>query len=118
MGQADFAQEIMEDFLESTNSSLDNLQSLAEQDDLANLRIQAHRLKGTSATVAAVELAEILLELENFLSTGSAPPSQLSRQQACKLLEEARTEMQRVRSYYRTSFADALRSCCDCSDAI
>ena len=70
MGQLDFAQEILRDFLETCETGLIKIRELGTDSDIESLRSTAHRLKGTSATVAAIQLSRIFEDVERFAASG------------------------------------------------
>ena len=70
MGQLDFAQEILTDFLDTCESGLDSIRESGTRSDIEALRTTAHRLKGTSATVAATNLSEMFEQMEQHAAAG------------------------------------------------
>ncbi len=70
MGQLDFAQEILSDFLETCETGLSKIRESGSQSDIESLRATAHRLKGTSATVAATNLTVMFEAVEKYAAAG------------------------------------------------
>lgn len=101
MGQLDFAQEILDDFMESCQRGIDNLRSLdnpsANVTEIERLRAEAHRLKGTSATVAANQLADLFEELESDIKSGNT-------MDAANRFPSVETEFRNVRRFIKSHF--------------
>ena len=93
MGETEFAQRIVKDFLESSRPLLDDIGNDIQHDSVQDAARTVHRLKGTAATVAARPFFESLLELENLLRTDEPQGiSELTEKLAfsCQRFEEVR----------------------------
>jgi len=64
------AQELLEDFRSTTRSDIEVLDQYFEQKDHASLGRQAHRIKGASAMIGAVDLAQKAKQLEALARQG------------------------------------------------
>lgn len=68
MGEADFAEKIIDDFLTSFQVLFADVETSIRENTLEELPAQIHRLKGTAATVAAKPLFQSLVEFESLLA--------------------------------------------------
>jgi len=107
LGQIDFAQEIIEDFLMSSDGSLQNLGKLIEDKDHDLLRIEAHRLKGTAATIGADQLSEKFCSIEK-LAAGCLQED-LHVAEVAQQLKDAELEFSKVKDFYQTGFSETAR---------
>ncbi len=73
MGEVEFAQKILREFLDSSEPLLDQIGSSIEQDSVQEAARTVHRLKGTAATVAAKPFLHALVELEQLLRSEETP---------------------------------------------
>ncbi|HEV3331599.1 MAG TPA: PAS domain S-box protein [Bryobacteraceae bacterium] len=64
MGDRELAGTIVDNYLQEVPSQLNNLRDRLDAADLPGVRLQAHALKGASATVSAVSLHAAALEME------------------------------------------------------
>jgi CheY-like chemotaxis protein/HPt (histidine-containing phosphotransfer) domain-containing protein len=70
MGDRDLAEIVLEGFLEDGPSQLSKLRKSIEEADMPSLRLQAHTLKGSSATVGAGRLRAVALAMEQAVKAG------------------------------------------------
>lgn len=66
MGNIDFAQRILAKFLVKFDEDLDRLRQGVAAGDAELVALTAHRLKGSSANVAATELAKVVGDIEHL----------------------------------------------------
>lgn len=79
LGEVEFAQKILRDFLQTTRPLLDEIGNALMDYSENQAAFKVHRLKGTAGLVAANPLLETLVELENMLRRAAEiPQSQLS----------------------------------------
>ena len=105
MGEIEFAQEILEDFLLTCERGIENLRQLdrdgLEVKDIERMRSEAHRLKGTCATVAANHLSELFQEVEADIKTGN-------NRDAANRVPRIESEFKSIRDFVSTGLASAL----------
>ena len=91
-------------FLQSAESSLDEVEAALEADDLARVRELGHRLKSSARTVGALGMADLCLALEQL---PPGPPEQ-ERNTARVLLSRLRSLLAQVTDHVmrNTSFAN------------
>jgi HPt (histidine-containing phosphotransfer) domain-containing protein len=71
LGEMSFLSDILNEFLESSEAEIEKLSEMAAaESDQEQLRVQAHRLRGTAATVSAENLTEELRTIERLASEG------------------------------------------------
>jgi CheY-like chemotaxis protein/HPt (histidine-containing phosphotransfer) domain-containing protein len=70
MGDREVASVVLRGFLENAPSQLDNLRRRLDEADAPAARLQAHKLKGSAATVAAEGLHAIALAMERAGAAG------------------------------------------------
>jgi CheY-like chemotaxis protein len=71
-GDVDFVRELIDVFVEAGDRELAGLVAALAADDLAAVRRHAHSLKGASANMRAVSLADVAQRLESAASAGDA----------------------------------------------
>lgn len=81
--------EVIEEFLESAHSALEQLQQALDNADVAAVRFQSHTLKGCSRTIGADLFALQCEELEQLSRSGSLPADN-------DLFLRTRTEFERL----------------------
>jgi PAS domain S-box-containing protein len=91
-GDFAFEQELIESFLTDTERHVADLESAVREENDEALKLQAHAIKGSSANAGAGRLEEIAVRLEG-ISVGE------QSERARELLEDLRSEFQRVRQY-------------------
>ena len=64
-GEADFVTELIDLFLNEATSQLKALQEALVKDDAVEIQRVAHRLKGSSASMGAMQMAALFEELES-----------------------------------------------------
>lgn len=89
--QPGLLREMIETFLNDTGSLLQQLPSLATQNGGKPMRLAAHKLKSSSASMGALVLSQLLVEVEK--SEG------LSQETITKLLARTAEEWERVRTF-------------------
>jgi PAS domain S-box-containing protein len=90
MGDRDLAGAVLNGFIQDAPSQLDNLRVRLDEFDAPGMRLQAHTLKGSAATVGAEALRWVALALETAATDG--------RLDDCRdLLPEATNEFDRFR---------------------
>ncbi len=70
MGDRQLAGEIVKGFLEDFPSQLNNLRTRLDEADGTGVRLQAHTLKGSAATVSAASLSAVAKEMEQAAGAG------------------------------------------------
>jgi HPt (histidine-containing phosphotransfer) domain-containing protein len=80
MGEVEFAQKIVGDFLQSSEPLLRQIGQLIAESEVQEAARTVHRLKGTAATVAAGPFMESLRELEQLLRAEDTPDHALLRE--------------------------------------
>jgi len=73
MGEVEFAQKIIRDFLDSSGPLLDEIGDSIAESSVQKAARTVHRLKGTAATVAAKPFLNSLVELETLLRSDEQP---------------------------------------------
>jgi HPt (histidine-containing phosphotransfer) domain-containing protein len=91
MGDRQLAGVVLRGFLDDTPTQLSALSKRLDEDDAAGARLQAHTLKGSSATVAAERLNAVAAAMEQAVIDG-----QLGR--CAELLPRAAEEFERFRN--------------------
>ena len=91
-GDLAFEQELIESFLTDTERHVTDLESAVREEDDEALMLQAHAIKGASANAGAGRLEEIAVRLEGICIEEES-------EKAHKLLEDLRSEFQRVRQF-------------------
>lgn len=81
------ALEILEDFRSTTRADLVDMNQYFEQKDQASMARQAHRIKGASAMIGAVALAQKAKELESLAKKGEWDGVQLLMSQVREAFE-------------------------------
>lgn len=97
MGEIEFAQRILNDFLKTSAPLLDEIRDSVSQTSFREASRRVHRLKGTAATVAAKPLMESLRELEQVLHADPEPATgELTDKLAasCRKFEEVQAYIQ------------------------
>lgn len=89
LGQAGFAEQILRKFGERFLDDLAGLERDLEAADSHNIARTAHRLKGATASVAAMGLQQIMANIEELGRAGRLP-------EIATCLEQARREWTRV----------------------
>ncbi len=95
-GNAMAAQEIVDDFIASTNADLLVMQDCLQQKDMPCIVRQSHRIKGSAAMVGARELADRTKKLEAYAKTETAEWEPIQEQMAG--IQEALQTLGAVRS--------------------
>lgn len=95
-GEPDFAQEMINLFLESAPLLIEALRGAIDAGDAAQLQRNAHTLKGSSASLGARRVSAVCLELEKLGRAGELAG-------ASKWLAELEHEFNRVRVIFETS---------------
>lgn len=91
-GDAEFEQELIELFLEDQHERLSSIEQAIAGGDSADLRREAHTLKGAAANMGALALQHLARELEEAGRNGQLGP-------APELLERIRVEAARVEAF-------------------
>ncbi len=102
MGEIDFAHSLLENFLNSCDDQINEISNSVEsgsQDDLAR---QAHRFKGTAATLAAGPLRDVLAEIELLARQHPEPDAELELLLK-QLVVNAQEEIGRLHEFRATS---------------
>src|SRR5262249_54197607 len=73
LGDGAALREIVTSFVEQTPSILARLHTAAVHGDTTSMRATAHVLKGTSATLGAIALAQLCADLERESAQGAVP---------------------------------------------
>lgn len=101
MGEIEFAQKVLENFIDSCDAQLDAIYEDLKADDRTGCAKKIHRLRGTAATIAAKPLKAYLEELESCVE--HADTSLESR--GGPVLESVRSECQRIATFVHDGFA-------------
>lgn len=80
MGELEFAQKVLENFVSTCEPQLEGLRKDLETSDWEALSRKIHRLKGTAATIAARPLRESLEQLEDLVKSDESTRSEKARQ--------------------------------------
>ena len=91
-GDGDDARELIEMYLKDTDERIARLHGLIEAQDAEEMTLEAHTLKGASATLGVGRMSEVALQLETFGLTGSFD-------EAPALVEALEAEFENVRTY-------------------
>ena len=75
MGQLDFAQKVLRDFIEQTGPQIDEISADLDNSLFDDAARKIHRLKGTAATLAAKPLFHSLVDIEELLKSTDDPAS-------------------------------------------
>lgn len=71
-GDEEFAQELLEEYLNSTGKLVEELDSIGDNPDCEKLRSLAHAIKGSSLSVGADSIAAAAKQIEDNARNGSA----------------------------------------------
>ena len=94
MGDREFLEEILQQFVEGLPQQLETLKTAVVNGDTNALISQAHSLKGESANLEALDLSATALKLEKIGHEGELGA-------AAKTLEELGTELERLKGWMR-----------------
>lgn len=95
---------LINDYLRDTQEHLNNLGNSISNSDVATLKVTAHTLKGSSASMGAFPLSRLCEELEHIARTDLEnhvnPPECLTSGRAVEVLSQAKQEWKRVLALY------------------
>lgn len=106
MGELQFAQKVLENFMSTCEPQLDELRLDLKNNDWNGLSRKVHRLKGTAATIAARPLCESLEQLEVLVRSNDSKRTERTR----KGIELAASECERINQYVQSEVAGSTRS--------
>jgi len=97
-----FMTELMDRFASDARGTLERMRACARAGDSPRLAREAHRLKGSSATVGAVALASECLEMERCARAGSCAGIEAKLDAALTLLD---TTHSHITQFFRGKIA-------------
>lgn len=99
-----FMRELMEAFTRDARTALERMREQAGAGDAASLAREAHRLKGSSATVGAIRLAVVCLGIERLAKSGICHGLEARIDAALEILDATRAGLAQ---FFRGSIAEA-----------
>ena len=95
MGELEFAQKVLENFVSTCEPQLEGLRKDLESNNWEALSQKVHRLKGTAATIAARPLRESLEQLEDLVKSDDSTRTDKAREG----IDFAAMECERINQY-------------------
>jgi HPt (histidine-containing phosphotransfer) domain-containing protein len=95
MGELEFAQKVLENFISTCEPQLAGLRDDLEKRDWTAISRKVHRFKGTAATIAAMPLRKSLEALEALVETADENRIEETRHS----IERAASECDRIHHY-------------------
>lgn len=84
------------EFAGRLGGKVDDLERLLSSEAWADLRVAAHKLRGSAATYGFVELGALAGKVEDLLIEASCAPDAAARERVRATLAEARVEVRRA----------------------
>ncbi len=95
-GRLDFLKRLLDQYLGNLPKEVDALRAASQGDDLESFASAAHRLKGSSGAIAAVELQSVFEDVEHAARHGDKPGALQHMERVDPAVERFRTHIEQV----------------------